>query len=93
MGWCSSCGLNMRPNGATERGAAKPLALGLAIGLPIAWGLGRLLSSLTEHIRGFSLDAFVLNPLLLVAVALLAVWLPARRATRIAPSECLRADR
>ncbi len=74
------------------RGAVRPLLLGLLIGLPIAWTVAGALGALTEHIRAFSLDVFVVQPLLLVAVALLACWLPARRSARIAPSECLRAD-
>lgn len=74
------------------RGAARLLAVGLLIGLLLAAGASRLLASLTEHVSAFSLDAFVLQPLILLAVALLAAWLPARRSTRITPSECLRAD-
>ncbi len=74
------------------RGAARPLLLGLAIGLMLALGVSRLLAHLTEYIEPFSAIAFLVDPLMLLGVALLACWLPARRSTRIAPSECLRSD-
>lgn len=74
------------------RGAARPLLIGLLIGITLAAAGSRMLAHLTEYVRAFSLEAFLLQPLLLLAIALLAAWLPARRASRIAPSECLRAD-
>jgi putative ABC transport system permease protein len=74
------------------RGAAWPVLWGLLIGLSLAWGFGRLLAHASEHVLTFSVDAFVLGPLLLGLVALLASWLPARRSAKIPPSECLRSD-
>jgi len=73
-------------------GAVRPLLWGLAIGLSLAWGFGRLLAHLSDHLLTFAVDAFVFDPLLLVLVALLACWLPARRAAHIPAAECLRAD-
>jgi len=74
------------------RGAAWPVLWGLLIGLCLAWALSRLLAHVTEHVLTFSINAFVFEPLLLVVVALLAAWLPARRSAAISPSECLRSD-
>ena len=77
----------------SDRFGRRPLMLGgLAIGLLLAGAFSRLLSAVTEHLRTFAWDAYLLDPLLLVAVACLAAWLPARRSARIAPSECLRCD-
>lgn len=74
------------------RGAARPLAVGLLVGLLLAAAGSQLLATATEHVRAFSLEAFLLQPLLLLSIALLAAWLPARRSTRISPSESLRSD-
>jgi ABC-type lipoprotein release transport system permease subunit len=50
------------------------------------------IASLTDRLRTVDLQAFVVDPLLLVAIAVLAAWLPARRSATVAPSECLRSD-
>jgi predicted permease len=76
----------------TMRRASRQILLGLAIGLPFAMLLARVVASQIEQVRTFDLRAFVAEPLLLVAVALLAAWLPARRSARITPSEALRAE-
>lgn len=73
------------------RGALKPLAWGLLFGMAASWAGSRLLAQFSEYLRHASLEAFLLDPLILVLIALLASWLPARRATRVAPTECLRA--
>lgn len=72
------------------RGALKPLAWGLLFGMAASWAGSRLLAQFSEYLRHSSLEAFLLDPLLLVLIALLAAWLPARRAMRVAPTECLR---
>ncbi|MFB3776289.1 MAG: ADOP family duplicated permease [Bryobacteraceae bacterium] len=72
-----------------RRGAWLGLA-GVAIGLPLALGAARLLRSLLFGVGPH--DAGVLAGVsgLLLAVALAASYLPARRATRIDPMETLR---
>ena len=68
------------------------LASGLAIGLLLAAGIGRLLSGILYEVGAFDPLAFTLAPLVLGAAALLATWLPARRATRISPMVALRTE-
>jgi len=64
--------------------------IGVAIGIAAAFGLTRLLESFLFGVKTWDPMAFTAVPLLLSAVALLAVWLPARRATRIDPADALR---
>jgi predicted permease len=74
------------------RGAVRPIIVGVLVGLPLALLLARVIASLTDRLRTVDLQAFVVDPLLLVAIALLAAWLPARRSATIPPSESLRAE-
>jgi ABC-type antimicrobial peptide transport system permease subunit len=64
--------------------------IGLALGLLGALALGRLLRGLLFDIAPLDPFTLVAAPLLLATAALLASWLPARRAARIAPMEALR---
>ncbi len=73
-------------------GAARQIALGVAIGLPLAFALARIVASLTDRLRTFDLVSFVAVPLLLVGLALCASWIPARRGAALAPTEALREE-
>jgi len=64
--------------------------VGLAIGLAAAFGLARLIESFLFGVTTSDRLAFVGAPVVLAAAALLAVWLPARRASRIDPTVALR---
>lgn len=86
--------------GATAKGvvilvlgtALKQVALGVVIGLPLCLMLSWLLAGTLGSAVAFTPAAYLGVPLLLIATALLATVLPARHATRIAPTEALRQD-
>jgi len=52
----------------------------------------RLLSGLLFGVEAFDLVTFVVVPLILGGTALLAAYLPARRASRVNPVAALRAE-
>ncbi len=66
--------------------------VGAAIGLALSLALGRLLSGMLYGVNGLDPVVLVAAPTFLAAVALLACWLPARRAARVAPMVALRAE-
>jgi putative ABC transport system permease protein len=68
------------------------IAAGLGIGLIAALGLARLLAGVLYGVSPHDPPTFTVVPLLLAAVALLACWLPSRRATLIEPNAALRAE-
>jgi putative ABC transport system permease protein len=63
---------------------------GLALGLVAAAGLTRFLSSLLFHVNAFDPITYSVVTALLGGVALLACYIPARRATRVDPLIALR---
>jgi predicted permease len=65
-------------------------ALGLALGLAAALIGTRWLGGLLFGINALDLTTFAVVALLLAAVALLACWIPARRATKVDPMVALR---
>lgn len=66
------------------------VGVGMVTGLMGALAFGRLMRSLLFNVSPTDPATFVTIAILLCAVALLACWLPARRATRTNPMEALR---
>jgi putative ABC transport system permease protein len=71
------------------QGLALALA-GLAIGTVAALALTRLISSLLFQVSAADPVSYAASAVLFAAVAALASYLPARRATRVDPIEALR---
>jgi len=74
-----------------RQGASVALA-GAAVGLAGAVSATRLLSSLLYGVSAQDPTVFGATTVLLLGVALVACWLPARRAAKLNPLEALRAD-
>ncbi len=66
------------------------IAVGLAVGLPLAYAFSRLMSSLIFGVSGADVPSFIGIPAALVAAAALAIYVPARRAMKIDPIIALR---
>jgi putative ABC transport system permease protein len=67
-------------------------AMGLAVGVVGAVAMARVLASLTPGLKANAPGVVVLAGLVLFAVALLACWIPARRAARVNPMVALRGE-
>ncbi len=65
---------------------------GLAVGTPLAVIAGLGLSRLLYEVSPLDPIVFIAAPFTLAAAALLAAWLPARRAARVAPVTALRTE-
>jgi putative ABC transport system permease protein len=67
-------------------------AIGVAIGLAASAGLMRLMKSLLFGITPLDPFTYASVPVILLAAALVASYLPARRAAAVDPVETLRAE-
>jgi putative ABC transport system permease protein len=70
----------------------KPALIGVAIGLAAALGATRLLEKLLYGVKPYDPMSFVTVAVVLIAVALLAVYVPARRAMSLDPVIALRQE-
>jgi ABC-type antimicrobial peptide transport system permease subunit len=66
--------------------------VGVVLGIGAAFGLTRLISSYLFGVKSWDPAVFVSVPLILAAVALAAVWVPATRASRLDPMKALRVE-
>ena len=72
--------------------ALRIVVAGVIVGLAGAVGVTRVLQTFLFGVTPTDPIAFTIVTLLLMAVGLMAAWLPARRATRIDPCAALRAE-
>jgi predicted permease len=68
------------------------LAAGAALGMPLAWPLSRLVSSLTFGLTPADPSTLAASAATLVIFGIMAAFVPARRAARVEPMRALRND-
>ncbi len=68
------------------------VVVGTVIGLGLALVAGRALSGVLYGVQSMDPVAFVVAPVVLILVAVLAAWLPARRAIHLSPVRSLKSD-
>lgn len=86
--------------GATERGVSRLVmcegallvVAGVALGVPAGWGVWHLVSALLIDDQAANVMSYLGAAAMLGAIAIVASWIPARRAARLHPMASLRAD-
>lgn len=68
------------------------VSAGMAVGLALAWGGSRLVRHLLYGTASVDGVAYAGAALVVTVAALLACWIPARRATRLDPMVALKTD-
>jgi len=71
-------------------GATKLVAVGIGVGLPVAWAASRWIESMLFGIKPTDVPAIAGAVVLLGVVAQIAAYVPARRASRVDPMTALR---
>jgi ABC-type lipoprotein release transport system permease subunit len=68
------------------------VAAGVAVGIPAAIGLSRLVSSLLWGVHPIDAETLIAAPLMMILVAVIAIAVPTHRATRVDPMLALRCE-
>ncbi|HXL21667.1 MAG TPA: ABC transporter permease [Candidatus Dormibacteraeota bacterium] len=76
--------------GLLLRQVMRPVLVGAVVGIAVCAGVSSVLSAMLFGLRSYDPIAFLVVPVLLLGVALLASYLPARRAMRVDPVTALR---
>ncbi len=74
------------------RQTLRPVAIGMSIGMLVAAATARLLQSVLFGVSPYDPVAFIGAPVLMLAIAAAAAFVPTRRAMRIDPVSALRAE-
>jgi putative ABC transport system permease protein len=75
-----------------SRQIAVGLACGIALAEPAMWAFARLTKNSPHPVRGFDASLFGIAAVLLIAVSLAGMYLPALRATQVDPMKTLRME-
>jgi ABC-type antimicrobial peptide transport system permease subunit len=78
--------------GLMLRGAMALIAVGLAIGIPVGLAAAQAIASRLYGVKSYDPLIFAGAAAVLTLCALVAAWVPARRAASIDPMEALRAE-
>ena len=78
--------------GLVLRGATSVVLLGLALGTALSLSLSRVLASVVGRLPAFDPVAYLLAATAILAIALIATLLPARRAATVDPMTVLRSE-
>ena len=70
----------------------RPVALGIVAGLAASIAAGRVLAQLLFGVAATDLSTYAAVVALILAAAVVATWIPARRVLRLDPMKALRAD-
>jgi len=87
--------LGATANGVKHAIVARGLSLtgaGLVVGVVAAWAGTGIMRNLLFGVQPNDPATFVVVAALLLTVSLIAIWIPARRATRVDPMTALRAE-
>jgi predicted permease len=66
--------------------------IAIALGLPLAFAASKFSASILYGVRPHDVVTFTTIPVIFLVVALLACWIPSRRASRVDPMKTLRCD-